>query len=365
MQNKNLVWIVRFIVFALFVFSAIAKMFPLWAFEKQLVDLGIASWCTAPFFARALIGFELAIGIAIMQPHYIRKIVIPATIALLLAFCVHLSIEMVKHGAMNGNCGCFGQLIPMTPLEAFIKNIVTILLLVYLFKNVKDKRAGENRFSVLLILWLGSTLLLFVSFPFCPCASDPKDEITLSMPAAEDTTVVTGLSDTVSAALSLPEADTMITSDKTNPKPDTVRTAQQVEKGPEKVKSRFSEVNVFNGRKVNLDEGKKIICFFAAGCDHCQHTAAKLKELSANKSFPPVYIYFMDEETHLIPEFFKIAKGQFPYKILDIPQFWTLIGPEGTTPGVFYLWNGNIIKSFVGIEDKAFKESELMKALKL
>ena len=59
--------------------------------------------------------------------------VILKNIVLLAAFCIHLGIQMVQHGAMNGNCGCFGQLIPMTPLEAFIKNIVTIAMLIYLW----------------------------------------------------------------------------------------------------------------------------------------------------------------------------------------------------------------------------------------
>ena len=360
MNNKTLVWVVRFIVFALFVVSAVAKMFPIWAFEKQLVDLGVASWCLAPFLSRALIGFELAIGLAIMQPHFLKKIVIPATIALLVVFCVHLSIEMVKHGAMNGNCGCFGQLIPMTPLEAFVKNIITIGLLIFLYKKSVDKERGKNRFSVLLVIWLASTLLLFVSFPFCPCAKEkPAD-------TSEIVDVYTDSSDVnVDTSSNVILVDSIKTTTASVAKQDSTTLVKPLEKGPAKVKSRFSDVNVFSGKKVNIDEGKKVICFFAAGCDHCQETAKKLKELSKKPGFPPVYIYFMDEETHLIPEFFKIAKGEFPYKVLDIPQFWTMIGPDGTTPGVFYLWNGNIITYFVGIEDKAFKQDELLKAMKL
>ncbi|MFM9006430.1 MAG: MauE/DoxX family redox-associated membrane protein, partial [Flavobacteriales bacterium] len=121
----------RIVVSMLFLVSAVSKMFPIWMFEKQLVDLGVCSWCDAPYFSRLLIALEGAIGIAILQRHFLKRFVIPVTAFLLVAFCVHLSIEMVKHGAMNGNCGCFGQLIPMTPLEAFIKNVLTLGLLVY------------------------------------------------------------------------------------------------------------------------------------------------------------------------------------------------------------------------------------------
>ena len=36
------------------------------------------------------------------------------------------------------NCGCFGDLIPMTPLQALIKNILTLLVLLspILVKNI-------------------------------------------------------------------------------------------------------------------------------------------------------------------------------------------------------------------------------------
>ncbi|MDP3684408.1 MAG: hypothetical protein Q8S01_10795, partial [Ignavibacteria bacterium] len=61
-------------------------MFPLWAFEKQLVDLGLATWCSAPYFARLLIALEIAIGITILQKHHLKKIVIPTAIFLLIVF---------------------------------------------------------------------------------------------------------------------------------------------------------------------------------------------------------------------------------------------------------------------------------------
>jgi len=74
----------------------------------------------------------------------------------------------------------------------------------------------------------------------------------------------------------------------------------------------------------------------------------------------------MDEETFKIPEFFQYAGAQLPYRVLDIPTFWTVLqqgNPDGSTPGVFYMWNGNIVKSWVGIDEKAFKEKELTQVL--
>lgn len=357
MNKQNISLVIRFLIFVLFVFSAVAKMFPIWAFEKQLVDLGLMSWCMAPYFSRALIALELALGIMIIQPHYLKRIVIPATIGLLVVFCAHLTIEMVKHGAMNGNCGCFGQLLPMTPLEAFIKNVVTIILLVFVYKNTSEDNHSKNRFSILLIIWLFSTLLMYVAFPFCPCAkaaTNPLPQVEVEE-AIDDASSITETGKDVLGALSIDSGKTVVDT--------TKKDSVVVDAGPAKVKSRFSDYAVFGDKKVNIDNGKKIVCFFAAGCDHCQNTAKTLVKLSKNPGFPKVYIFFMDEETFKIPEFFQYAGAQLPYRVLDIPTFWTVLGDGGSTPGVFYMWNGNIVKNWVGIDEKAFKEKELLQVL--
>ena len=347
MKSTSMQWTLRIIVFALFVVSALAKMFPIWAFEKQLVDLGIASWCSAPYFARLLLGVELAIGIAILQPHYLKRIVIPSTILLLVVFCIHLSIEMVKHGAMNGNCGCFGQLIPMTPLEAFLKNVATIGLLIWLYK-ITTEREMKHRFSLLLLIWSLSSLLIFALFPFCPCA-------------AEETPEVAAIEEPSTSPETAPMAEIDTTTEKASGAEQVETVA--VDPGPAAVTSAFSKLAIFNGKKANIDQGKAIVCFFAPGCDHCQATAKELAKMSKQKDFPSIYIFFMDEEPEKIPEFIKQAGRNFPYRILDIPTFWTTMGPEGETPGVYYLWNGNVRKTFLGINEKAFNGTELNKAI--
>lgn len=345
----------RIVVSILFLVSAVSKMFPIWMFEKQLVDLGVCGWCDAPYFSRLLIALEAAIGIAILQRHFLKRFVIPVTAFLLVAFCVHLSIEMVKHGAMNGNCGCFGQLIPMTPLEAVIKNVLTLGLLVYIYRTSEEHEKGQNRFMVPLFIYSVSAFGMFAAFPFCPCESDSAEgqqsateEILVEeeiIPADSSTAIV----DTSSAAVT----GTIDNND--------VVALEEVQ--PPKVKSRFSEFKTIGGKKVNLDEGKKILCFFAPGCDHCRETAKELKALSANMKLPETYILFMDEESFLIPEFFKETSFNKPHQVIDIPMFWTLLGSNASTPGVYYLWNGNIIKSFEGIEGNKFDATALKTAL--
>ena len=79
--------------------------------------------------------------------------------------------------------------------------------------------------------------------------------------------------------------------------------------------------------------------------------------------FPRIEIVFMEEETEKIPEFFEYAGNTYAYQILDIPTFYEVLTWERDTPGVFYMWNGNIITSYNGINEYAFKVDSLVKAL--
>jgi thiol-disulfide isomerase/thioredoxin/uncharacterized membrane protein YphA (DoxX/SURF4 family) len=366
--KKYLPWTVRILLAALFIFSGYAKMFPIWPFEKQLVDLGITSWCAAPYLSRLIIALEIAIAFALLQNNYLKSLVIPATALLLVAFNVHLGIEMYKFGPNTGNCGCFGQVIEMTPLEAFIKNIVTLGLLYYLWRVVSDRPKGDNLFLVPFSIYLTASLGMFMFFPFCPCDKDKKTDPLEEVYTPSDTLRATDLDSgraiiepADDGEIGVKIVDEMAAKDILEKQIEEKNNALE-EKGPAKKVSKFASYPMFAGKKVNIDEGKKIICMFASGCDHCQDAIKAMTELKkAGKLSPDIYIYFMDEEPEKIPEFFKIAGKAYPYQVMDIPKFWTLIGNDANTPGVFCLWNGNVIKRFEGQGENEFKKVAMEK----
>ena len=352
-MRAQLPMIARIVVSILFIISAVSKMFPIWMFEKQLTDLGVASWCSAPYIARSIIGLELAIGLAIMQRHYLKRLVIPGTMLLLTAFCIHLFIEMVKHGPMNGNCGCFGQLIPMTPLEAFIKNVVTIGILVYIYRTEREIERYKSRLIIPVFLLTLAVLFMFVFFPFCPCEANASED-----KALETTLVTDSLSvDSMEIVIQQPVLDTA-----SAVKPDSAVVAV-----PPMVASRFADMrNFIQGgveKKAFLDDGKKTICMFAPGCDHCLETAKQLQALRNQMAIPPIYILFMDEEAEKIPDFIANSGLNRPYKVLDIPKFWSLLGSNASTPGVLYLWNGNVMSTWEGIEGNQFSLEQFKTAI--
>ena len=311
-------WIIRIGVSLLFLLSAIAKIYPdpsayfsITTFEaKQIVPLGIDPFLAA-ILSRLLIGLEFALGILILLPFYLKKIIIPVTLGLLIFFCIQLGIDILIVGN-SGNCGCFGALLPMTPLEAIVKNVILIGFLLVLLKISPDGFSKNTNFKLLNIIYILISLVLFV---FIPVKSNDN-------PGALIENTCIG------------ELDPY---------------------GPEPISSKFSTELPF------VDNGKVILCFFAPGCDHCMKTA---KELAALKSelqneFPCVHIVFMDEEAERIPEFFDFAGYEFNFQIMDLALFWEVLGFENDTPGVYFLWNGNLLADFQGINEDEFDVDKL------
>ena len=342
-KEKYIPLAIRIGISFLFLLSAVAKLYPspyfaISTFEvKQLYPLGF-SGDVAPFFSRILIGIEFALGILILQKHYLRKLVIPATLLMLAVFTTHLSIVTFQNGGNSGNCGCFGSLLPMTPIQAILKNVVAMILLVILLKIMPKKDESKSNFWVLTTATVSFILLLFMIAP---------------MQAESNLVDVTG---------SEPEENLTIESNdilKSEPvieakKIDTAKNiVKEIKDEPLQKKSGYSSYFA------SIDKGRKTLCFFVPGCDHCREVAKELTEMKAkDKNFPEIRIIFMNEEADLIPDFFKFAGAKYPYKIIEVIPFWNVLGTGKDTPGVKYLWNGNEFKFYYGITDSKFNASD-------
>jgi len=352
--KKYLPYILRGILAFLFLLSATAKLydspyFAITTFEmKQLIPLGFSEGL-AVYFSRTLIGFEFALGFLLLQPHYLKKLVIPTTIALLAIFIAQLSYEIATKGNA-GNCGCFGELLPMTPIEAIIKNVVAIALLFWLLAVLKHTPDAKN-------IWVLTTVIfacILAIYMIAPIARKTTSE-TIFTPEA---TIDAGSEQSLDS-LPAPELSNTATQPETTETPTAeAPAATPVANEPAQASSGYAQL--FPA----ADKGKKIMAFFAPGCEHCRETAKQLTEMKAkDKNFPDVYIAFMDEEADLIPDFFKFAGKQYPYKVLDVGTFWKTLGNSKDTPGVFYLWNGNKIAEWNGIANDKFVAADLLKAV--
>ena len=350
MNKKNISWIIRIVVALLFIVSAIAKLYPspyfaISTFEvKQLYTLGFSD-TIAPYFSRILIGIEFALGFLLLNNNFLKRFTIPATIGLLVVFIIHLSYVTFLSGGNSGNCGCFGELIPMTPIEAIIKNIIAVGLLIWLWKLLENDQ--KSNFWILTTVTLGCILGLFMLAPM-------KASTTLS---SSDTNDIV-LTDTISQIEDTIKVEEIKAIDSSKMKVEKVVEEVKKDIGPKQAISGYSEFYA------DIDKGQKILCFFVPGCEHCREAAKDLNALQKkHKDFPQVQIVFMDEEAEKIPDFLKYAGKQFPYKVIDIIPFWTKLGSGKDTPGVVYLHNGNVIKFYDGIAEKAFNSKAIEKII--
>ena len=348
MNKKNISWIIRIVVALLFLVSAIAKLYPspyfaISTFEvKQLYTLGFSE-TLAPYFSRILIGIEFALGFLLLNNHFLKRITIPATVGLLSVFIIHLSYVTFLSGGNSGNCGCFGELIPMTPIEAIIKNIIAVGLLIWLWKISENDK--KSNFWMLTTVTLACILGLFMLAPMKASS--------MSSPIENNTQIDSSQvkNDSIHAFDLKPIPQSL---DSSKIKVEAIKK----EVGPKQAVSGYSDLYA------DIDKGQKILCFFVPGCEHCRDAAKDLNALQKkHKDFPEVQIVFMDEEAEKIPEFFKYAGKQFPHKIIDIIPFWTKLGTGKDTPGVLYIHNGNVIKFFDGIAEKAFNSKAIEKVI--
>jgi thiol-disulfide isomerase/thioredoxin len=351
MNKKNISWSIRIVIALLFIVSAIAKLYPspyfaISTFEvKQLYTLGFSD-SLAPYFSRILIGIEFALGFLMLSNHFLKRITIPATVGLLSVFIIHLSYVTFLSGGNSGNCGCFGELIPMTPIEAIIKNIIAVGLLIWLLKILENDK--KSNIWMLISVTLGCILGLFMLAPM-------KASSTSISNSNNNSNISTDSISKITDSVKIEEIKTIDSS-----KVITEKAVEVVKKelGPKQAVSGYADLYT------DIDKGQKILCFFVPGCEHCREAAKDLHALQKkHKDFPQVQIVFMDEEAEKIPDFFKYAGKQFPYKVIDIIPFWTKLGTGKDTPGVVYLHNGNVIKFYDGIAEKAFNSKALEKVI--
>ena len=141
---KPLVNTARILVGVLFIFSGLVKaidplglaykmqeFFEAWANDGILK--GLMDWLNgqALMFSVLMITFEVVLGVALLLGY--RKNIVSWLLFLLMLFFTFLTSYVLFSGKIRA-CGCFGDCIPLTPIQTFTKDIILlILVLVILF----------------------------------------------------------------------------------------------------------------------------------------------------------------------------------------------------------------------------------------
>jgi hypothetical protein len=161
MKGKQL-FIIRIIIGVVFILSAISKLKSTGLFEITLIDQGfISDRLIAAYFSRILISVELFIGLAFFQPFLLKRVVAPLTLISLTIFSIYLGNLLISVPDAE-NCGCFGEMVKLSPLESLLKNIVLIGLVLYFFIKAESKK---GKLLIPILLLIACFTFVFGAFP--------------------------------------------------------------------------------------------------------------------------------------------------------------------------------------------------------
>lgn len=286
---------------AVFLLSAATKLAGLNAFEILLVKEGmVGSRQLAAVLARGLCGVELALGLCMLQRNLLRRVVIPAMSLLLVGFSLYLAYAAVARGEME-NCGCFGEAIVMTPLQALVKNLLMLGVAAYLWRALEEDPA---RWQV------------------------PATVLTVSMAAAFVLFPIRVVTETV---------DRPVAGAKPKPSP-------------------FAPFRQFSDGDADLTRGHYLVAFFSLDCEHCQEAARQLVAWREELDLPPVRAFYLGPP-EAFPEFEMLTGADFPYLMAEPEEFFAFIDTE--PPRIYLLHDGQPVK----IWDVTLTRESLRKAL--
>jgi hypothetical protein len=283
---------IRVVLGAIFIFSASVKLLPIEPFEYTFVEVGVSNWTLAPFIARFFIILEFAIG-ALLILHLWPKSTLKIAMWLLVIFTIYLIFLMLQQGN-TGNCGCFGNAIKMTPLQAIIKNILMLglgLILVYLPQPFQ--------------------LGIWNKLGFLPIVCSISVVFFLNPPSA----FIVNLSS-----------------------PETVNYPFQTE---------LIKDLGFSSGNIDLSKDKHIVCFFSLTCPHCRTAGSMMHLVKSRLKDKASIVMIINGDKADETSFFEDTKAQnIPYMHLNGASFPKLSGY--TLPMIAYIENGIVKKKYNG-----------------
>lgn len=180
-SSNSLVKIFRIIVGVLFVFSGLIKANDPNGLAFKMQEF-FSHWdvtqfnSSAYFLAIVIIVFEILAGVAILIGYATRLVTI--LLIALMVFFLFLTGYAVYFELKNGvelKCGCFGDCIPLTAWQSFWKDVILLILTVYLFIKrdaIKSLFSAKSGHLFMLVSAVVVSLIIFFALrnlPYVDC----------------------------------------------------------------------------------------------------------------------------------------------------------------------------------------------------
>lgn len=274
---RNIVFaILSLAIGTVFLFSAYAKIPTLDQFGWTIVETTFLNWTGAEWVARILIGMEFFLGLLFVSFFRIRRLAVPLSLITLVVFSFYLVLVLIQHGN-SGNCGCFGEVIQMTPLDSLLKNAVLMLAISILYAVKNEWRTRYDRWILL------SLAVICLLFPFF---MNPPESIYLYEKPKD-------LNQPIPLSLLYHSSE-------------------------------------YAAPKEELRKGKHIIAFMSLTCEHCRKAAKRIRIMKEKHNEIPFY-FVLNGDTSNIHVFFEDTKAtNIPYTHFNgVGQFIAMAGNKG------------------------------------
>ncbi|GEM_PF-2424954 len=286
---KILYTAIRLSLAVLFAYSAFAKSAGFAMFELRIIETTPLGWHWSALVGFGFIFLEFFLAGYFLVIPWKNKSIERLTYFLLLLFTVYLAQLWYLRGN-DINCGCMGEALPFSPLEAILKNLVTGFLL-FLLQQFHRHTHFVWRYPV-----IGSTVVAVLAL--------------------------------ATAYFSMAEGTFL--------KRNTVL--------DQKIRFRSELIRAVDSRvQFNFEQEGCLIVMLSQSCKYCQMAATRLGEMQAGFSGIPVFLIINGDsaENDVFMEKYGIAA--YPYLMLRAEPFLKLSGTH--LPAIYIVQKGIIRKT--------------------
>lgn len=286
-----------------FIASAILKIIDMDQFEIYVYSYHFFSLNFSFLVARAAIIAELVLGIGLVSNCF-HKLMWWGSVTMLIGYTLLLIYAQLI--GRTDNCHCFGDVLQFNPWQSIIKNVVLMTLFALIYK-MKGRRF-RNDWLVLAGTVVVSTAAVFIV--------SPPDNFTSAYKPQQNLNV-----DLFDEATQQPPLD-----------------------------------------ELNLNDGKKVVCFFSTACDYCQMSAHKLSLMQQFYGFPAeniCYIFMGSEEGKA--RFYELSQSQTYQDVIYEDVVNLLKITNGVFPVILLLEDGEVVGEY---EFRSMREKEIQAFMK-
>lgn len=283
-----------------FIVSSVSKWPVLESFGWTIVENTWLNWTAAEWLARILVGAEFLIGVFFVAHIAVRKLAIPLSLLLLSVFSIYL-IAVYRLYGPAGNCGCFGEWIPMTPLQSLVKNAILMALIfgVYFLKDYSFHFPYKRWVIVTLTL-----LCLLIPFLVLPPESIYIVEKDKSLHQA------------------LPLSLLYTSPNNTAP-------------------------------KVELRKGKHVIALLSLSCHFCRKAARRMHIMKLKHPELPFYFVLNGDPARLNDFFSETKANNIPYTLFNGAEQFTRLNNGYSVPSIKWVEDTTLVRqpSYMSLQE--------------